>query len=85
MTDASIFIIYLTVESLQIQMGLSFPFLRAKDLRMFLLIMRTRSFFTLLFVGGTFTRLVYIWYKKNIPHDRSTDSILCSKQGKNPD
>ena len=31
-------------ESFQLQMGLSFPFLRAKDLRTSLLIMRTRSF-----------------------------------------
>ena len=44
-------------------MGLSFPFLRAKDLRTSLLIMRTRSFFTLLYVGGTYARLVYTWYK----------------------
>ena len=25
--------------------------------------MRTRSFLTLMYVGGTYTRLVYIWYK----------------------
>ena len=51
------------VESFQLQMGFSFPFLRAKDLRISLLIMRTRSFFTLLYTGGTYARLVYIWYK----------------------
>ena len=50
-------------ESLQLQMGFSFPFLRAKDLRISLLIMRTRSFFTLLYTGGTYARLVYIWHK----------------------
>ena len=44
-------------------MGFSFPFLRAKDLRKSLLIMITRSFLTLLYVGGTYARLVYIWYK----------------------
>ena len=47
----------------QLQMRISFPFLRAKDLHMSLLIMRTHSFFTLLYVGGTYARLVYTWYK----------------------
>ena len=85
MTDASIFIIYLTVESLQIQMGLSFPFLRAKDLRTSSLIMRTRSFFTLLFVGGTFTRLVYIWYKKIFPVIAVLIVFYAANREKNPD
>ena len=49
-------------ESFHIQMGLSFPFLRANDLRSSLLIMITRSFFTLLYVGGTYARLVYSWF-----------------------
>ena len=44
-------------------MGLSFPFLGAKDLRTSLLIIRTHSFLNLLYVGGTYARLVYIWYK----------------------
>ena len=44
-------------------MGFSFPFLCAKDLRTSLLIMRTCSFFHLLYVGGTYARVVYIWYK----------------------
>ena len=35
--------IFDTLESFQLQMGLSFPFLRANDLRTSLLIMRTRS------------------------------------------
>ena len=43
-------------ELFQLQMGFSFPFLRAKDLRTSLLIMRTCSFFTLLYVGGTYAR-----------------------------
>ena len=43
-------------ESFQLQMGFSFPFLCAKDLRTSLLIMRSHSFFTLLYVGGTYTR-----------------------------
>ena len=42
-----------------LQMRISFPFLRAKDLYTSLLIMRTRSFFTLLYIGGTYARLVY--------------------------
>ena len=39
-------------ELLQLQMRISFPFLRYNHLRTSLLIMRTRSFFTLLYVGG---------------------------------
>ena len=50
-------------ESFQLQMRISFTFLRAKDLRTSLLIMRTCSFFTLLYVGGKYARLVYTWYK----------------------
>ena len=42
-----------------LQMRISFPFILAKDLRRFLLIMRTRSFFTLLCVGGTYAKVVY--------------------------
>ena len=44
-------------------MIISFPFLRAKDFRTYLLIMRTCSFFTLLYVGVTYARLVFTWYK----------------------
>ena len=51
------------LELFQIHMRISLPSLRAKDLRMSLLIMRTRSFLTLLYVGGIYTRLVYTWYK----------------------
>ena len=52
-----------TIESFQLQMGFSFPLSRAKDLGTSLLIMRTCSFFTLLYVWGTYERLVYIGYK----------------------
>ena len=62
----------------QLQIRISFPFLLAKDSRRFLFIMITRSFFTLLYLGGTYARLVYTWYKK-ILHDCSTDGISCSK------
>ena len=48
-------------------MIISFPFLTAKELRRLLLIIITCSFFTLLYVGGTYARLVYTWYK-NIFH-----------------
>ena len=44
-------------------MRISFSSLSAKDLRTFILIMRTRSFFTLLYVGGTHARLVSTSYK----------------------
>ena len=49
--------------SFQLQMRISFSFLSAKDLRMSLLIMKTLSSFTLLYLGGTNARLVYTWYK----------------------
>ena len=45
------------VESFQLQMGFSFPFLCAKYLRTSLLIIRTRIFLTLLHAGGTYTRV----------------------------
>ena len=56
------------VESFQLQMRILFPFLRAKDLRAkdlraSLLIMRTCSCFTLLYIGDTYARLVYTRYK----------------------
>ena len=46
----------------QLQLRISFQFLRAKGLHRFSLIMRTCSFLTLLYVRGTYTRLVYTWY-----------------------
>ena len=51
----------------QIQMRISFPLLIAKDLHRFLLIIRTHCFFTILYVGSTYKRLIYTWYK-NISH-----------------
>ena len=45
-------------ESFQLQMGFLFHFLRYKDLRTSLLNMRTSIFLTLLYVGGTYARLV---------------------------
>ena len=56
-------LVSLSYESFQFQMRIPFPFLRSKDLRTSLLIMRTRSFFTLLYLGGTYARLVYTWYR----------------------
>ena len=44
------------VDVFQLQMIISFPFLRAKDLGTSLLIMRTCSFLTLLYAGGTYKR-----------------------------
>ena len=44
-------------------MRISFPLLRAKDLHTSFLIMRTHSFFTLLYVWETYARLVYTWYR----------------------
>ena len=52
----------LTGGSFQLQMRISFPFLPGNYLRMFLLIMRTCSFY-LLYVGDTYARLVYTRYK----------------------
>ena len=50
-------------ELLQIQMRLLFPFLLTKNIHGFLLLMRNRGFLTLLYVGVTYARLVYTWYK----------------------
>ena len=47
----------------QLEMRISFPFLLTKDIDRFLLIMITRIFYTLLYVGGIYARLVYTWYK----------------------
>ena len=53
-------------ESFELHMGFSFPFLCANDLRTSLLIMITRSFFTLLYVGGAYATLLYICYKNSL-------------------
>ena len=57
-------------------MIISFAFLLVKDLRRFLLIMRTRSFFTLLYVGGAYAKLVYTWCK-NILHVIAVLIVFC--------
>ena len=44
-------------------MRILFPFIFAKDLCMSLLIVRTSSSFTLLYIRGAYARLVYTWYK----------------------
>ena len=54
---------HIVTELFQLQMRISFPFLRAKDLCRSLLIMRARGFSTLLYVGRTLAKLVYTWYK----------------------
>ena len=66
----------------QFQMRTSFPFLLAKDLRRFLLIMRTCSFLTLLYIGGTYARLLYTWYT-NIFHMIAVLIIFLSVGEKN--
>ena len=49
-----------------------FPFLLTRNIHRFLLLARTRSFKTLLYVGGTYARLVYTWCQNisynDIPH-----------------
>ena len=47
---------YKSIELFQLQMGLSYIVLPYKDIRTSLLIMRARSFLTLLYVRGTYTR-----------------------------
>ena len=67
MKTQRIYILEVALGLFQLQMRISFIFVLSKDLRRFLLIMRTHRFFTLLYVGGTYARLVYTWYK-NILH-----------------
>ena len=45
-----------TVGLFQLQIRITFPFLQAKNLRTSLLIMRTCSSLTLLYLGGTYTK-----------------------------
>ena len=63
---------------LQIQMRISFPFLLAKELRRFLLIMRTRSFYSPI-CRGYIRKVSLHLVHKYFPHDCSTDSISCSE------
>ena len=69
-------------ELFQLQMRISFPFLRAKDLRTYLLIMRTWSFFfspvRRIYIRKISVHLV----QKYFPHDCIFDSIFCIERGK---
>ena len=60
-------------------MGFSFPFLRANDLRLFLLNIRARSFYSLVLRGYICNVSVQL-VPKYFPRDCSTDSFSCSKQ-----
>ena len=51
-----------TDEFFQLHMRILFPFILTKNIHKFLFLMRTRIF-TLLYIGGTYARLVYTWYK----------------------
>ena len=62
-------------------MGFSFPFLCAKDLRMSLLIMITRSFFSPV-RGGYISKVSVHFVQNYFPRDCSTDNISCSKREK---
>ena len=65
-------------------MGFSFQLLHANDLRSSLLIIRPRSFFALLYVGRTYTSLVYSWYQ-NIFHRIAVLVLFYAENKKNPD
>ena len=69
------------VESLQIHVRISFPFLRAKDLRMSLLIMRTSIINSSVRMGHIRQVIVHL-VQKYFPHDCSTDIIFCREQKK---
>ena len=66
-------------------MGFSFTFLRYNDLHTSLLIMRTRSFLTLLYVRVTYARLVYTWYKNIFRMIAVLILFLAVKKKKEPD
>ena len=66
----------------RLQMGFSFPFLRANDLRLSLLNIRARSFYSLVHRGwGTYARLVYNWYQ-NIFHAIAVLVVFHAANGK---
>ena len=65
----------LLYELFQLQMGLSFPFLRANDLRTSLLIMRTRS---LLYLGLYLNKIVYA-VNNNDQHVLSVTNVRMSQ------
>ena len=62
-------------------MRISLPFLLAKYLRRFLLIMINHSFYSPLHRGHIRKVSVHS-VQKYFPHDCSTDSLSCSEQGK---
>ena len=62
-------------ESFQLQMGFSFPFLRANNLRTSLLIMRTRS----LSYVGLFLNLIANVVSNNDKHIRSSTNVRMSQ------
>ena len=66
----------------QLQMRISFPFLRAKDLRRFLLIVRTHSFLNSRERRGYIHKVSVHLVQKYFPHDCSTDRLSCSEQRK---
>ena len=61
--DAITGLVIFPTELLQLQMRILLPFILTKNIHRFLLLMRTCSFLTLFYVGGTYARLVYTWYK----------------------
>ena len=63
------------IESLQLQMGFSFPFLRAHDLRTSLLIMRTRS----LSYVGLYLNIIANDVNNNDQHVRSGTNVRMSQ------
>ena len=71
----------LTLESFQLQMGFSFPFIRANDLRSSLLIIRA-LFFNSLLRRGNIRKVSVQLVPKYFSRDCSTDSISCSERKK---
>ena len=80
--DVRILVANIVVGLLQIQMRISFPFIYAKDLRRFLLIMRTRSFFYSPVRRGYIRKVIVHLVQKYFSHDFSTDSLSCSERRK---
>ena len=64
----------------QLQTRISFPFLRAKDSRRYLLIMRTSIFLNSPVGRGYIRNFSVHLVHKYFPHDSSTDIISCSEQ-----
>ena len=60
-------------------MGISFTFLRANELCRFLLIMKTRGFYSPV-SRGYIQKVSLHLVQKYFSHDCSTDSLSCSEQ-----